>query len=692
MYLQSAFFYQIFSIPTNISEICSPKKIELKNSILTIFLILFGLHLSGQIYHTPEQEYVACDQNGDGYVSIPFDELQNYALDFLDLFDQSPEVYVTRAHDGISKITNLYNNPQVVNLCGDIDGNGGYYDIAINNQQEVYVVRQHGWLQKLNTENCTLQTITQIHSNGQSVLALSFDHLNNLYEGGWTSKVYRAPANDLQNFQLWHDFGEGRASGDFVQIGNFMYVAWTMPNNRDYLFKVTLGPNNEYISHEDLGRIDGGTYGLAAEYGKLYGNTTDYLYEINLETMQTTVVQQRPDVFNYSGEWWGAAGLHEALNLEISYHRELLEAENGTNPLSDPYTNEIPFLDWVYIRVHEATQNTTYVIPVKIRIAIAPQAQNAELIECKDETNGMANFQLNLAESQINPSAEVEFAYFDSLENLENHQNLLPTNISVQASQIIYVKVYMPGAENCYNYAELKLNVPSADEVIYEENIVFCLGTTAVLSVPDEFLSYEWIGISEEDLNQPLNTNEVIISQPGNYFLKVTDENNCTFSLPFEAILGGSPEITNVSISGNSIHVQVMPSGIYEYSLDGVFWQSSPSFYNLLADDYLIYVRDLVGCMAEPYEFTYFEVPNFISPNGDGKNDVWQIKGIEKYPEAKIQIFDRYGKVFADRKANAQGVIWDGKYLGNPVPSGTYWYILSLSEEQKLTGYITVRN
>src|SRR5690606_35252875 len=263
----------------------------------------------------------------------------------------------------------------------------------------------------------------------------------------------------------------------------------------------------EYISHEDLGRIDGGTYGLAAEYGKLYGNTTDYLYEINLETMQTTVVQQRPDVFNYSGEWWGAAGLHEALNLEISYHRELLEAENGTNPLSDPYTNEIPFLDWVYIRVHEATQNTTYVIPVKIRIAIAPQAQNAELIECKDETNGMANFQLNLAESQINPSAEVEFAYFDSLENLENHQNLLPTNISVQASQIIYVKVYMPGAENCYNYAELKLNVPSADEVIYEENIVFCLGTTAVLSVPDEFLSYEWIGISEEDLNQPLNTN-----------------------------------------------------------------------------------------------------------------------------------------------------------------------------------------
>lgn len=668
------------------------KIFDLRKFLSFIFLILIGLNLSAQIIYTSEEDYFACDEDGDGYISIPFADLQNYALEILDQFNESPEVYVTRANLGISKITNLNGNPQVVDVCGTMGGNSGFYDIAINNQQEVYIVRAQGWLQKVDIQNCTTQTIGQIHSNGQTVLALSFDHLNNLYEGGWTSQVYRAEAGDFQNFELWHDFGEGRAAGDFVQIGNFLYVAWTMPNGRDYLYKVTLGVNNQYVSHEDLGLIDGGTYGLAAEYGKLYGNTTEYLYEINLDTMETTVIIQRPDIFNYAGEWWGAAGFHEALNLEISFHNEPGEAETGTDPLTDPYTNETPFSDMVYIRVHESTANKTYIIPIKINVVAAPSAQDTELLECKDTLSGLATFQLDQVEPEINPEDDLEFAYFESIENLENHQNPLPTTISIQSSQTIYVKVYKSGAQNCYNYAELKLNVPSADDVNYENNVGFCLGTTAVLSVPDEFVSYHWSGLQGDDLNQPLNTNEITISQPGNYILEVLDANGCTYELPFEAELGGSPEIVNVINNGNSITVQVSPAGNYEYSLDGVFWQNSPTFHNIQVADYDIHVRDLVGCYTEPYKFTYFLVPNFISPNGDGKNDVWEIRGIEKYPNAKFRIFDRYGKIFADRKVNSQGIVWDGKYMGRPVPSGTYWYIIELAEDKKLTGSITVKN
>lgn len=662
-----------------------------KNFFILFFLVSFSI-LQSQVTIASTKDLSICDENADGHISIPFSELQNYALDVLSEFNESPEIYLTQAYSGIIKITNLYdNNPQIQNVCLNSGGGGGYYDIAINSNKEIFVVRNAGYLQKVNITNsgCQFQNISQIHSNGQSVLALSFDHLDNLYEGGWTSAVYRANANDFSNFQLWHDFGEGRAAGDFVQIGDFMYVAWTMPGGVDFLYKVTLGPNNEYLSHENLGMIDAGTFGLAAEYGKLYGNTVDYLYEIDLETMQTQVVKSRPGVANTSNHWWGAAGWHEALNLEVTYHREQNHAENGSNPLSNPFTNDANPIDWVYVRVHEATENKTYVIPIRITITTAPNAIDTSLSSCADFETGLASFDLTQAENSIN-GGSVDYTYFESLEDLGSNQNPLPLTYSTSVNKTIYVKVSNE-APGCYNIAELDLIV-NALNIEYESKVAFCTGNTAILSVPDEFASYQWNGLTGDDLNQNLNTNQVIISNLGIYELIVLDENGCEFRIPFEAVQGSGPVISEIKNNGDSITVNVSPSGIYEYSLDGVFWQSSPTFYNIEVNDYDIHVRDLNGCYADVYKFTYFFVPNFISPNGDGMNDEWVIRGIQQYPKAKIQIFDRYGKLFADRKPSSNGLIWDGKYLGNPVPSGTYWYVISLNEEQRLTGYITVKN
>lgn len=635
----------------------------------------------------PPVDYWVCDENGDGFVSIPFSEFQSYALDVLEGFNHQPEIYVTQSSDGIAKITNLYNNPQAVFVCGS-EGGSGYYDIAINDQKEVFVVRGSGFLQKVDTQTCEHTNIGQIHLNGQTVLALSFDKSNNLYEGGWTSQVFRAEATDLTQFNLWHDFGSGRAAGDFVQIGDFLYVAWTMPNG-DFLYKVTLDADNQYVSHENLGRIESGTFGLASEYGRLYGNTPDYLYEIDLETMETQIILNRN---GFGSDWWGAAGLHEALNMQITYHDNLTDAQSGSDDLSSPYTNIIAFDGGtLYIRIHESTNNETYIIPINILIDLVPSANDTELRECLDELSGLAVFDLSSTENEINPTAG-NFTFYSSMEDLNNNQNPLPILYEISETKTIYSKVKNTGASACQNIAEIKLIVPSADEVDYEPIVVFCLGTEAVLSVPNDFVSYQWNGLHEDDAYQNLNSNEVVITHPGNYYLTVTDSTNCTFDIPFEAILDGMPEVTDVVINGNSITVKVSPFGNYEYSLDGIFWQSSSTFQNVQVADYEIYVRDNTGCRNEGYDFIFFQVPNFISPNGDGKNDVWKIRGIEQYPDAKIQIFDRYGKLFADRKVNSQGFVWNGTYLGNPVPSGTYWYIITLTSENKITGFLTVQN
>lgn len=681
-----AFYISFTLVYIENDEICNPK-IQTLNKVLLIIFYLLILSFS-KAQTLPAVEYYVCDEDGDGLVTIPFSEFQNYALDVLDQFNHQPEIYVTQAYDGIAKITNLYNNPQVINVCGS-DGGSGYYDIAVNDQKEIFVVRGGGILQKIDAQTCQITNIGQVHSNGQSVLALSFDKLNNLYEGGWTSQVYRAEAGDLTQFSLWHDFGMGRASGDFVQIGEFLYVAWTV-NSRDYLYKVTLGVNNAYLSHENLGPIEYGTFGLATEYGRLYGNTTDYLYEINLETMDTDIILFRP---NSGSDWWGAAGLHEALNMEITYHGNLGDAQSGSDDLISPYTNLTAFGGGtIYIRIHESTNNETYIIPINITIDVPPAAADTELRECLDEILGLAIFDLSEAENDINSNVGMNFTYFASMEDLNNNQNPLPVIYEIPTSRIIYAKVKNSPASACENVAEIELIIPSAENVNYDPDVVFCLGTEAVLSVPNEFTNYQWNGLIGEDLDQNLNSNSVEVTHPGNYFVTVTDALGCTFDVPFTATLDGMPEVTDVIINGNSITVEVSPSGQYEYSLNGVFWQNSNTFHNMEIADYEIYVRDFTGCRNEGFEFIFFHVPNFISPNGDGYNDVWKIRGIQQYPDAHVQIFDRNGKMFFERKAGNNETVWDGKYLGRNVASGTYWYIITLKNDKKLTGSILVKN
>jgi gliding motility-associated-like protein len=78
------------------------------------------------------------------------------------------------------------------------------------------------------------------------------------------------------------------------------------------------------------------------------------------------------------------------------------------------------------------------------------------------------------------------------------------------------------------------------------------------------------------------------------------------------------------------------------------------------------------------------EIPNAISPNGDGKNDVWKLRFLEIYPEAVVVIRDRWGKeVF---RSQGYSEPWDGKMNGEPLPEGTYYYVIELPEREDLTG------
>jgi gliding motility-associated-like protein/uncharacterized repeat protein (TIGR01451 family) len=79
---------------------------------------------------------------------------------------------------------------------------------------------------------------------------------------------------------------------------------------------------------------------------------------------------------------------------------------------------------------------------------------------------------------------------------------------------------------------------------------------------------------------------------------------------------------------------------------------------------------------------TDFFIPEGFSPNGDGTNDLFVIRGILNYPANTFVIYNRWGnKVF---EASPYKNTWDGRSMfglrvgGDELPVGTYFYVLDL--------------
>jgi gliding motility-associated-like protein len=83
-------------------------------------------------------------------------------------------------------------------------------------------------------------------------------------------------------------------------------------------------------------------------------------------------------------------------------------------------------------------------------------------------------------------------------------------------------------------------------------------------------------------------------------------------------------------------------------------------------------------------------IPSLITPNLDGNNDFFIIRGIETLGRTALNIFNRWGaKVYtADNYTND----WDGKDdNGNLLPADTYFYILKPEKIKPIKGYIVIK-
>ena len=82
-------------------------------------------------------------------------------------------------------------------------------------------------------------------------------------------------------------------------------------------------------------------------------------------------------------------------------------------------------------------------------------------------------------------------------------------------------------------------------------------------------------------------------------------------------------------------------------------------------------------------------IPNIFTPNNDGINDTWTIQHLDKYPNCRVRIFNRYGQRVYE--SNGYGSPWNGTMNGQSLPFGTYYYVIeNVGTLKPFTGYVTI--
>jgi gliding motility-associated-like protein len=188
----------------------------------------------------------------------------------------------------------------------------------------------------------------------------------------------------------------------------------------------------------------------------------------------------------------------------------------------------------------------------------------------------------------------------------------------------------------------------------------------------------------------------------GYYAVQITDNQGCidsitgTVNQPDSLFIDAA--IINVSCvdqADGAIALTVL-GGISPYSFAWSNGENVPTISNLSAGIYVATITDDNSCIATitvevlPSSIPCVNPVNTFTPNGDLFNDTWVIDNMYLYPNASVQVFNKWGNLVF--KSEGLYTPWDGTYNNNPLPAEVYYYIIELNDTatSKLTGTLTI--
>ena len=258
--------------------------------------------------------------------------------------------------------------------------------------------------------------------------------------------------------------------------------------------------------------------------------------------------------------------------------------------------------------------------------------------------------------------------------------------------------------ENRFDFTttpEISVCGVSCTTPIIENNAPYCLAedaTFTIRSTPNDVITYHLNNDADQTITID-NSGKYEINIPKSetkQTLKITKFSNliCNQNVNIiseNAVINNS-NITVEETGKNSIDIIVVAgTPKYEYQLTDEYgsvimpWQSSNSFQNLTTNLYKIQVRTENTACIYSYNFIFLDLPNVITPNGDGKNDELDLSFLKKTKNATLDIFDRYGKKLQsfDNSKRAQNYV--------NFSTGTYFFIFTNDDGVQKSGWILIK-
>ena len=153
----------------------------------------------------------------------------------------------------------------------------------------------------------------------------------------------------------------------------------------------------------------------------------------------------------------------------------------------------------------------------------------------------------------------------------------------------------------------------------------------------------------------------------------------------------GDGRIDAPQIEGGTPPFELMWTGPDNFSIAG-----GQPLNELQAGTYNLEVIDANGCidstsvtLTEPEDL---DLPNGISPNGDGFNDYLEVRGIEAFPNNTLKVFNRWGSQVYEEANYSNSEPWFGTNEdGDELPESTYFVVVEIEGRGNLNGYLELR-
>lgn len=188
----------------------------------------------------------------------------------------------------------------------------------------------------------------------------------------------------------------------------------------------------------------------------------------------------------------------------------------------------------------------------------------------------------------------------------------------------------------------------------------------------------------------------------GHYELNVIDQKGCADSIQIDitqpdpiTMLFKTTEVSCIDQhDGTALAKPTGGNGGYTFGWSNGATNSLNT--GLYSQYYSVTVVDIMGCYAKDSVFINnsmsgcIDPVNAFTPNGDAYNDTWVIDNMDLYPNAELQIFNKWGNILY----KTQGIYnpWNGVVNGQSLPSEVYYYIINLNykDRKPLTGNVTI--